>query len=239
MSFGLVVGSGLLIVGAARARCARRTARPLVLGDGSPFIFLASVTQRAISLAHADARVHGAAQVPAEHAHAMARRGARRARGGAAVRRRQAAVRVLPQPRGHGEHVRRGRLARGHPDVAVLLGGGVSARRGACGDGRAQAHASGSRAGASDRGKKGRPRTNGLSKKNAFDQAPREGRRQSRTESVATLKPAGAIPPAAPSSDADTSPPCGARRSRPDPRASSRDSRPTADRACSPSRSFP
>lgn len=53
------------------------------------------------------------------------------------------------------------------------------------------------------------------------------------------IKTAGAIPPAAPSSNADTSPPCAARRARPDRPASSRASRRRADRACSRRRSSP
>jgi membrane protein len=51
MSFGLVVGSGLLIVGLLVLDALVELVGRVVFGDSNPFLFLASVTQRAISLA--------------------------------------------------------------------------------------------------------------------------------------------------------------------------------------------
>ncbi|SAL43771.1 YihY/virulence factor BrkB family protein [Caballeronia humi] len=51
ISFGLVVGSGLLIVALLVLDALVELLGHLVLGDGSPYVFLASVTQRAITLA--------------------------------------------------------------------------------------------------------------------------------------------------------------------------------------------
>jgi membrane protein len=51
MSFGLVVGAGLLIVGLLVLDTLVELVGRVVFGDSNPFLFLASVTQRAISLA--------------------------------------------------------------------------------------------------------------------------------------------------------------------------------------------